>query len=163
MLSKTMEKAINGQINAELYSSYLYLAMSAYAEDANLPGFAQWMKVQAQEEQEHAMKFFHHVAERGGRVELEAIAKPPVDFQSPLAMFEQTLEHEKHVTALINDLYAQAVKEKDYASQVMLQWFISEQVEEEANATQIVETLRIGGEKGNALIMTDRALGSRGK
>jgi ferritin len=163
MLSKTMEQAINGQINAELYSSYLYLAMSAYAENANLPGFAQWMKVQAKEEQEHAMKFFHYVVERGGRIELAAIAKPPVDFQSPLALFEQTLEHEKHVTSLINDLYALAVKEKDYASQIMLQWFISEQVEEEANATQIVETLRIAGEKGNALIMMDRFLGSRGK
>lgn len=163
MLSKTMEQAINGQINAEVYSSYLYLAMSAYAEEANLPGFANWMKVQAQEEQEHAMKFFHHVVERGGRVVLDAIAKPPMDFKSPLAMFEQTLEHEKHVTSLINDLYALAVKEKDYASQIMLQWFISEQVEEEANATQIVETLRIGGEKGNALVMMDRFLGSRGK
>ena len=163
MLSKKMQDAINEQIKNELYSGYLYLAMAAYAEAQNLPGFAHWMKAQCQEEVEHAMKFFGHVAERGGRVELRAIDEPPVEFDSPTALFEMTLEHEKKVTGLINDLYELALAEKDYASQVLLQWYIGEQVEEEANATEILETLRMAGGKGQALVMMDRALASRGE
>jgi ferritin len=163
MLSKKMQDAINEQIKNELYSGYLYLAMAAYAEAQNLPGFAHWMKAQCQEEVEHAMKFFGHVAERGGRVELRAIDEPPVEFDSPTALFEMTLEHEKKVTGLINDLYELALAEKDYASQVLLQWYIGEQVEEEANATEILETLRMAGGKGQALVMMDRALARRGE
>jgi ferritin len=163
MLGKKLQTAINEQIKNELYSGYLYLAMSAYFEAGNLPGFARWMRLQAEEEQEHALKFFDFVNECGGRVELQAIDQPPVQFKSPLAVFDQVLEHEKKVTGLINKLYELALAEKDYPAQVMLQWFIEEQVEEEANATQIVETLKMVGEKGQALIMLDHQLGARGK
>ncbi|MDH7486855.1 MAG: ferritin [Anaerolineae bacterium] len=161
MLSQTMQDAINEQIKNELYSAYLYLSMAAYAEEANLPGFAHWMKVQAQEEVGHAMKFFEHMTERGGRVVLQALDQPAVEFASPTDLFEKTLEHERHVTSLIHNLYALAVKENDYASQVLLHWFIEEQVEEEANATQILATLKMAGDKGNALVMLDRALAGR--
>jgi ferritin len=163
MLSKKLQDAINEQIKNELYSGYLYLAMSAYFEANNLPGFAGWMRVQAAEEQEHALKFFDFVNERGGRVELQAIDQPPVEFEGTLAIFETTLEHEKKVTSLINGLYELALAEKDYPAQVMLQWFIDEQVEEEASATHIVETLKMVGEQGQALVMLDRQLGQRGK
>jgi ferritin len=162
MLSKAMQDAINEQIKNELYSSYLYLAMSAYCEANNLPGFAHWLRVQSQEEIEHAMKFFGFVNERGGRVVLEAIDKPPVEFESPTKIFEETLNHERKVTAMINSLYALALEEKDYASQVMLHWYIDEQVEEEANASYIVDTLKAVGEKGQALVMLDRELAKRG-
>ena len=161
MLSKKLQDAMNEQIKNELYSAYLYLSMSAYCEEANLPGFAHWMRLQAQEEEAHAMKFYGFIYERGGRVVLQAIDQPPVEFQSPRAVFEQTLEHEQKVTAMIHDLYALAVQEKDYASQIFLQWFVTEQVEEEASATQILETLKMIGDKGHALIMLDRQLGSR--
>jgi ferritin len=162
VLSKAMQDAINEQIKNELYSAYLYLSMSAYAEADNLPGFAHWMRAQTQEEVEHAMKFYHFVNERGGRVVLQAIDQPPVEFESPVALFEMTLEHERKVTGMIYDLYELALKEKDYPAQVMLHWFIEEQVEEESTATQILETLRMGGEDGQALIMMDRALAKRG-
>ncbi|MDH4138293.1 MAG: ferritin [Anaerolineae bacterium] len=162
MLSKTIQDAMNEQVKNELYSAYLYLSMSAYCEAANLPGFAHWMRVQAQEEVEHAMKFYHFVYERGGRVALQAIDQPPVEFQSPLHVFEQTLAHEQKVTTMIHDLYTLAVQEKDYASQAFLQWFVTEQVEEEASATQIVETLKRIGDKSHALIMLDKELGRRG-
>ncbi len=163
MLNKKLQDAINEQIKNELYSGYLYLAMSAYFEASNLPGFASWMRLQAAEEQEHALKFFDFVNERGGRVELQAIDQPPLEFESPLAVFEATLEHEKKVTGLIHGLYELALTEKDYPAQVMLQWFIDEQVEEEANATQIVETLKMVGQKGQALVMLDGRLGQRSK
>ncbi|MBC7233665.1 MAG: ferritin [Chloroflexi bacterium] len=163
MLSKKLQDALNEQIKNELYSGYLYLAMSAYFEANNLPGFAHWMRVQAAEEQDHALKFFDFIVDRGGRVVLQAIDQPPVEFSSPLAVFETTLQHEQKVTGLINALYELAVAENDYPAQVMLQWFINEQVEEEKNATQIVETLKMIGEKGQALIMLDRELGQRGK
>jgi ferritin len=162
MLSKKLQDAMNEQIKNELYSAYLYLSMSAYCEAANLPGFAHWMRMQAQEEEAHAMKFYDFIYERGGRVVLQAIDQPPVEFPSPLAVFEQTLEHEQKVTAMIHDLYTLAVEEKDYASQAFLQWFVTEQVEEEASATQILETLKMIGDKGHALIMLDRQLGRRG-
>ena len=162
MLSKAMQDAINEQIKNELYSSYLYLAMSAYCEANNLPGFGHWLRLQSQEEIEHAMKFFGFVNERGGRVVLEAIDKPPVEFESPVKIFEETLNHERKVTAMINSLYERALEEKDYASQVMLHWFIDEQVEEEANASYILDTLKAVGEKGQALVMLDRELARRG-
>jgi ferritin len=157
-----MQDAINEQINKELYSAYMYLSMAAYCEDANLPGSARWMRAQANEEVEHAMKFFDYVNERGGRVVLKAIDQPAVEFQGLLDVFERTLEHEQYVTSLIDNLYTLALEEKDYASQSFLQWFIDEQVEEEASATEIVETLKMIGDKGHALVMLDRQLGSRG-
>jgi ferritin len=163
MLSKKVQDAINEQIKNELYSGYLYLAMSAYFEAKNLPGFAHWMRMQAEEEQEHALKFFDFLNDRGARVVLQAIDQPPVEWESPLAIFEHTLEHEQKVTGLINQLYELALEENDYPTQVMLQWFIDEQVEEEKNATEIVETLRLAGDTGQALIMMDRALARRGK
>ena len=162
MLSKAMQEAINEQIKHELYSAYLYLAMSAHFEAASLAGAARWMRMQSQEEVDHAMKFFDFVNERGGRVTLQAIDQPPAEFGSPTAVFEQTLEHERKVTALIHQLYELALKEKDYPAQVMLQWFIEEQVEEEATATHILEMLKMVGDKGQALVMLDRELGRRG-
>lgn len=162
MLSKAMQEAINEQIKNELYSAYLYLSMAAYSEAQNLPGFAHWMRLQAQEEVEHAMKFFDFINERGGRVVLQPIDQPPAEFDFPLQLFEMTLEHERKVTGLINDLYELALKEKDYPSQILLQWFIEEQVEEESSASQILETLKMGGNKGQALVMADRALARRG-
>jgi ferritin len=162
MLSKTLQEAMNEQIKNELYSAYLYLSMSAYCEAANLPGFAHWMRLQAQEEEIHAMKLFDFIHERGGRVVLQAIDQPPAEFQSPLDVFKETLEHEQKVTALINNLYTLAVQEKDYASQAFLQWFVTEQVEEEASASQVLETLKMIGDQSHALLMLDRELGGRG-
>jgi ferritin len=163
MLSKRLQDAINEQIRNELYSGYLYLAMSAYFEASNLPGFARWMRLQAAEEQEHALKFFDYLHDRGSRVTLKAMDQPPMDWDSPLAVFEDTLQHERKVTGLINKLYELALEGNDYPAQAMLQWFIEEQVEEEKNAEQIVATLKMVGEKGQALVMMDRALGQRGK
>jgi ferritin len=162
MLSEAMQGAINEQIKNELYSAYLYLSMSAYCEANSLPGFARWLRVQSQEEVEHAMKFFDFVNERGGRVELQAIDQPPTEFESAVEIFEQTLAHERKVTVMIHRLYEIALEEKDYPAQVMLHWFIDEQVEEESNATQILDTLRMIGDKGHALVMLDKELGQRG-
>ena len=161
MLSKTVQDAINDQIKNELYSAYLYLSMSAYCEAVNLPGFAHWMRVQCQEEEAHAMKFFGFVYDRGSRVVLQAIDQPPVDFESPLDLFQQTLHHEQKVTAMINRIYDLATKENDYATQTFLQWFITEQVEEERNASQILEQLKAIGDQPAALFMLDGYLGKR--
>ncbi len=161
MLSKTLLDEMNEQIKHELYSAYLYLAMSAQSEAMNLPGFAHWMRLQAQEEVGHAMRFYNFIHDRGGRVVLQAIDQPPVEFASPLAMFEQTLEHEQKVTARIHHIYSLAVQEKDFASQSFLDWFVDEQVEEEKSASQILETLKMIGDKGHALVMLDRELGKR--
>jgi ferritin len=163
MLGKKLQKAFNDQLNQEFSSSYLYLSMAAYAESQNLPGFAHWLKFQTSEEKGHAMKLYKYIVERGGRVELQAIAQPPVEFKSPIALFEEVLKHERKITALINKLYEVALEEKDYASQVLLHWFIQEQVEEEAAAAEILETLKMAGEKGQALIMMDRQLARRGQ
>ncbi len=162
MLSNAMQDALNRQIRDELYSAYMYLSMAAYFGSIGLPGFAAWMRAQSEEEVEHAMKLFDFVGERGGRVELHAIEQPPTDFESPQAVFEKTYEHEQTVTGLIHDLYALALDENDYATQVMLHWFIEEQVEEEDGVSQILDTLERIGEKGQALIMLDRELGRRG-
>lgn len=161
MLNKTIQDAMNEQIKNELYSAYLYLSMSAYCESINLPGFAHWMRMQEQEEKMHAMKFYDYIHERGGRVVLQAIDQPPAEFQSPLDILEKTLEHEQKVTAMINDLYALAVQEKDYASQIFLQWFVTEQVEEEDSVSQIIETLEMIGDNRHALLMLDRELSAR--
>ena len=161
MLSKAVSDAMNDQIRHEIYSSYLYLAMSTYCESINLPGFAHWLRLQAAEEHGHAMKFRAYVEDRGGRVTLQAIDQPPAEFKQPLDIFKQVLEHEKKVTSLINKLYETALKDNDYATQIFLQWFISEQVEEEKNATAIIEQLKMIGEAKTALIMLDRHLASR--
>jgi len=161
MLGQTIQEAMNDQIKQEFYSAYLYLAMSAYCESINLEGLARWMHAQAREETEHAMKFFHFIQDRGGRVVLQAIDQPPVQFQSPLQVFEQALDHEQQVTSLIHRLYGLAVQEQDYASQTFLQWFVTEQIEEEKNAHLIVEQLKLSGDSRAALLMLDRELGQR--
>ena len=162
MISNTIQKAINEQINKEFYSSYLYLSMAAYFENKNLPGFAKWMHIQAGEEHEHGMKFFKYLIDRGGLVELKAIAAPETDWKSYLAVFKQVQEHEAAVSASIYALYELALKEKDYPTQVMLQWFIDEQVEEEKNAAEIVQQLELIDAKGTAVLMLDHQLGKRG-
>ena len=161
MLSERMMKALNKQLNAELYSAYLYLSMAAYFESKNLKGFANWMRVQAQEELMHAMKFFDYINERGGRVYLEAIEKPPTEWKSPLDVFEATYEHEVKVTSMINDLVNMAMEEKDHATYNMLQWFVAEQVEEEASADEIRQQLRMIKEDGRGIMMLDRELKQR--
>jgi ferritin len=161
MISKFMQDAINEQINKELYSAYLYLSMSAHFETANLAGFAHWLHVQYEEETGHAMKFFEYLIDRGGEVNLKAIDQPPSEWSSPLQAFQMVLEHEQKVTGLINKLYASALKESDYPTQVMLQWYINEQVEEEKNATQIVEQLKLIEAHGTAVLMLDHQLGKR--
>jgi ferritin len=162
MISEKMQDAINKQIQAELYSSYLYLSMAAFSHGNNLKGFANWMTVQAGEERGHAMKFFDFLLERGGTVKLMAIEQPPVNFKSPLEIFQKTLDHERKVTGLINKLYKTAVSEDDVASQILLQWFITEQVEEEANATEILEKLKMVGDKPSGLLYLDKELKKRG-
>jgi len=161
MLSERMLNALNKQVNAELYSSYLYLSMAAYFESINLKGFANWMEVQAQEELTHAMKFFDYINERGGRVKLGAIEKPPDEWDSPLDAFEAVYEHEQKVTNMINDLVNMAMEEKDHATYNMLQWFVAEQVEEEASADEIRQQLRLIGKDGRGILMIDRELGKR--
>jgi ferritin len=161
MLSKKLEDAINEQINKELYSAYLYLSMSAYCESQSLGGFAGWMRAQAQEEVDHAMRLFDQVTARGGRVVLKAIEMPPPVWKSPLEMFEEVLKHERKVTGLINTLYELALSENDYATQMELQWFITEQVEEEESAGQVVDQLKLVGDQPMGLLMMDRQLGER--
>jgi len=161
MFSKKLEQAVNEQIKNEIYSGYLYLAMAAQCESMNLNGFAHWLKVQAKEELGHAMKLYDFVNDRGGRVVLEAIDKPPVEYKSLQAMFEAVYEHEQKVTGLINKLYELAKVENDYPLQVHLQWFIDEQVEEEKNAVEILAKLKLVGESGNGLMMLDKVLGER--
>jgi ferritin len=161
MISKTLQDALNEQINFELFSAYLYLSMSAHFEKENLSGFANWMRVQYQEETGHAMKFYKYVFDRSGAVTLKAIAQPATKFKTPAEIFKHVLEHEQKVTSLINKLYELAVKEKDYAAQSFLQWFITEQVEEEKNATDIINMLEMVGESPVSLMMADRQLGAR--
>lgn len=161
MISVSMQKTMNEQINKELFSSYLYLSMAAWFESKNLSGFAKWMQVQAEEEYEHAMKFFGHIVDRGGKVELKAIAAPQVDWKSNLDVVKQVLEHEQFVTASINALYEQALSEKDYPAQIMLQWFVTEQVEEEKNAGDLIYQVNAVENKESALMMLDHQLGMR--
>ena len=161
MLSEKMQDAINGQLNAELYSSYLYLSMNAYFKSINLDGFANWMHYQAQEELTHAMKFYDFINQRGGRVNLLQIEAPPAQWNSPQAVFEATLEHEQKVTGLINELVELALSEHDHASNIFLQWFVSEQVEEEESVTGVLEQLKLMGEAKGGLFMIDRELAKR--
>ena len=161
MLSKKMEKAINQQINAELYSSYLYLSMATYFEAISLGGFSNWMRQQAQEELFHAMKMFDFVCERGGRVVLQTIEQPPAKWTTPLNAFENVLSHEQKVTGLINNLVNLALEERDHATNIFLQWFVSEQVEEEASAGTLVDKLKLIGKDANGLFMLDSELAQR--
>jgi ferritin len=161
-IGKPMQDALNEQINKEFFSSYLYLSMAAYFEDKNLTGFAHWMQLQADEEREHAMKFYKYILDSGGRVQLKAIDAPATEWKSNLEVAEQVAEHEAKVTASIHSLYELALNEKDYAAQVMLQWFITEQVEEEKNATELVAKLRLIEERGTAVLMLDHRLSKRG-
>ena len=161
MLSETLRKAINEQIRNELYSAYLYLSMSAHFDTNSLPGFARWTRLQAKEETEHAMKFFDFVLDRGGKVELMAIDQPPANFGTPLSIYEEILAHEHKVTAMIHRLYEIALQEKDYPAQVMLHWYIDEQVEEEKNAGLIVEQLKMVDNHMGAFINIDHHVGKR--
>ncbi|MDH3348137.1 MAG: ferritin [Desulfobulbaceae bacterium] len=161
MLKKEMELALNEQINAELFSSYLYLSMENYFQSQSLSGFASWMRCQVQEEMFHGMKFYDFVNERGGSVALEAIAKPDNQWNSPLDAFEHVLSHEQKVTGLVNDLVEIALGVKDYATNIFLQWFVTEQVEEEASVGAIVDKLRLIGNDSSGLFLLDAELGKR--
>jgi len=161
MLKERVLKALNEQINAEQYSALLYLSMSAWFEDKGLPGFANWMYVQYQEELTHANKIFKYVIERSGKVELKGIEQMPVEFESVLQVVEKTLEHERYITELINNLVDVAFEARDHATQSFLQWFVDEQVEEEANVTEILDSLKLIEGKGNGLFMLERELRQR--
>ena len=160
-MSKKMLDALNEQIRNELYSGYMYLAMAAWLEANNLPGGAHWMKVQAKEEYEHAMRIYDHISDRGKQPVLLAIEQPPAEYASMLDIFEKALAHEKKVTAMIENLCALAQKEGDLAALAMLQWFVTEQVEEEKSPADIVAMLRMIRDSGNALLMIDRQLAKR--
>ncbi len=161
MLSQKMQDALNEQINAEYYSSYLYLSMAAHCEAINLDGFANWLRVQTQEEMAHAMKIFDFVLERGGRVELKPIEGPPAQWDSPVAIFEATLKHEQHVTSRINKLVDLAIDQSDHATNAFLQWFVNEQVEEEATADAILQKLKLMADAPGGLFLLDRELAQR--
>ena len=159
MLSDKLQKALNDQINAELGSAYQYLAMAAHFDAANLEGSARWMRRQSREEVSHAMKIFDFIHDRDGKVALKAVAQPKGQFASSLAVWEAVLKQEQHVTALINGLYRLAGEEKDYPTQAMLQWFVTEQVEEEKTARTILEQVRMIGPSSSAIYFLDRHLG----
>lgn len=162
MISKKMQDAINVQINKELFSSYLYLSMAAYFENTGLPGAAKWMVVQSGEETEHAMKLFGHLIDRDGKVSLGAIAAPDAEWAGPMAAFKAVYEHEQFITKSIYSLYEVAVAEKDYPAQVLLQWFISEQVEEEKNASQVIESMSRIESHETSVLQLDHQLAKRG-
>ena len=161
MIKNSIEKSINDQINAELYSAYLYISMSAFFESQNLKGFAHWMQVQAKEETKHAMKFYGYLFERGGRVTLQAIEKPPVEWKSALEVFASTYEHEHKVTGRIHKMVDMANHENDHATAHFLMWYVDEQVEEEASAFDVVQKLKFIGDSTNGIYMLDKELGAR--
>jgi ferritin len=161
MISRTMEEALNKQVNREYYSSYLYLAMSAYFETINLKGFAKWMRIQAGEERAHALKIYDYIILRGGKVELLAIEAPKAKWTSAGKVFEESYAHEQKVTAMISALVELAMKEKDFATVEMLQWFVKEQVEEEANASDILAQIKLVGDVPGHLFYLDHHLGKR--
>jgi len=161
MLSPKIEQALNKQVNAELYSAYMYLSMSAYFESLSFKGMANWMRIQAQEELTHAMKLFDFINDRNGRVVLGPIEGPKTHWDSPLQVFEDTLRHETQVTSLIYDLMNLSQAEKDHAAHNFLEWFVNEQVEEEASARQVVDKLKLAGNNGVALLLIDTELGQR--
>ena len=161
MVSQKMEKELNKQLNAEMYSGYLYLAMSAYFEDTDLAGFANWMKVQAQEELSHSMKFYDYIIQRGARVSLEKIEKPEFEWKSPVDVFEHVFSHEKTVSALIHDLVDLAIEERDHATNNFLQWFVAEQVEEEDSAAAALNKTKLASESPNGLLVVDAEFANR--
>ncbi len=161
MPSKKMEEALNEQLNAELFSAYLYLAMTAYFESRSLLGFANWMRIQAREELMHAMKFYDYINDRNGRVVLKAVGTPTKEWKSPLAVFEAAYEHEEKITELINNLMNVAIKEGDHATQIFLQWFVTEQVEELANSNAVIEKLKLVENSANGLFLIDHELSAR--
>jgi len=161
VLNKKIEEALNSQINAELYSAYLYMSMVAYFELKNLTGFSNWMQVQVQEELFHAQKFFNYVNERGGLVTLQAIDQPDTEWDSVQTVFDATLEHEQKVTSLINDLVALTRAENDNATYNFLQWFVTEQVEEEASADAVIQKLNLIGNFGPGIFMMDQEMANR--
>lgn len=161
MLDKKILEALNEQLNKELYSAYLYFSMAAYFESLNLKGFANWMKVQSQEEITHATKFFDYINAKGEKVRVMAISQPPTDWDSPLDVFEAAYKHEQNVTKMINNIADMAVKENDHATYNMLQWFVTEQVEEEASVSEIKDKLSLIGKDGRGILMIDRELGER--
>jgi len=161
MISEKIQDAFNKQINAETFSAYLYLSMAAYFDEMNLGGFSTWMKCQAQEEMVHAMKFYDFIIERGGRVKLTAIGAPEISWASPLAAFEAAYSHEQLVSSLINNLVDLAIEERDHASKPFLDWFVTEQVEEEATADGVVQQLKLIEGAPQGLFMLDRELGQR--
>jgi ferritin len=163
VISKTMQDALNAQIALEQYSAQLYMAMGAHCEGKSFKGFAHWLRVQAGEETAHAVKLIDFLLDRGGKLELQPIPAPPKDFGNVLQVFEQTLTHEKGITAKISALFALARGEKDYASEITLQWYVTEQVEEEANVGQIVDHLRAVGDQGGGIWYLDSRMGKRGK
>lgn len=161
MLSEKMREALSEQLNKEMYSAYLYLSMSSYLDSEGLKGFSNWYFIQYREEMDHAMRIYDYIQEQGLRVKLKAIEEPPSDFGTPLEVVEKTLEHEKFVTSLINNLTDLAIEEKDHATRIFLQWFVSEQTEEESSVSDILDKLKLAGEKGNGLFMIDRELMAR--
>lgn len=161
MIGKKMNDSFNKQINEELYSSYLYLSMAAHFDAQGLGGISNWFRLQAQEEMFHAMKFYHHIVERGGQVVFNAIQEPKKKWDSTMNAFKDALKHEQHISACINDLMDLSIKEKDFASRSLLQWFVDEQVEEEASVNEIIDRLNLAGEKGHMIYMIDRELGGR--
>ncbi|MFA0822163.1 MAG: ferritin [Methanomethylovorans sp.] len=156
-----MLKALNEQVNKEMYSAYLYLSMSAHCTNVGLNGFANWFMVQYQEETFHAMKIYNYINEQGEKVVLQAIEKPPSDFGTPLEMFQATLKHEQFITKSIHDLVTLALEEKDYATQIFLQWFITEQIEEESNDNEIISKLKLIGDNTSSLFVLDKELSVR--
>jgi ferritin len=161
MIGKRMQDAMNEQINHETFSAYLYVSMAASFHARGLDGMAQWMKAQAHEELGHALRFFNHINDRSGRIELQAIDKPQKEWDSPLQAFEAALEHERFITGRINELAKLADGENDRAAGIMLQWFVTEQVEEEDSVAKVIDLLKIAGEEGPGLVMADRELGQR--
>jgi len=161
MIGKEMQEAINRQINEEFYSAYLYLAMSGYFESSGLSGFAQWMYVQYKEEIEHGMKFWRHLVDRGGTIKLHAIKEPPNEWPSPLPVFQAAHKHERYITGKIHGLVDLAEQEKDRAAANMLQWYVDEQVEEEASAQEIITKLEMVKDSGHGMLLVDRELGQR--
>ena len=160
-VSANVQEAFNRHINAEFYSSYLYLSMSTYCDSIDLPGFAHWMRIQSQEEYDHAMRLLTYLEDRDGRVTLLPIEQPPIEFDTVDDVMRQTLSHEQHVSVLINQLYATAAESGDFASQVMLQWFVNEQVEEEKTARDVIAALDKVAGRSDALLLLDREMGAR--
>jgi len=161
MLGKKMENALNEQVNREMYSAYLYMSMSSHFSHIGLKGFANWFMVQYHEEMMHAMKIYEYMNLQGGRILLKSLKQPPSEFASPLDAFNKTLDHEQFITKSINDLMELALAEKDHASQIFLQWYVTEQVEEESNDNEIISQLKIIRDDPNGLMMLDRELAAR--